>query len=147
MMLGWVIACHNNMALDIRDALEAQAGVLPQCCTVNFWPEMSNNMLSRAMCDALHYTDSGDGVIFLTDIPAAPPYRAAALLSHKHPECEVICGISLLLLQAMLPARENLSSEQFRQQIVELGGESVTSLWHQQQKNPPFVLIKPVARQ
>ncbi|PCO11917.1 PTS sugar transporter subunit IIA, partial [Enterobacter hormaechei] len=37
-------------------------------------------MLSRMMCDALHATDSGDGVIFLTDKTGAAPYRAAALM-------------------------------------------------------------------
>jgi PTS system ascorbate-specific IIA component len=41
-------------------------------------------MLSRMMCDALHETDTGDGVIFLTDKSGAAPYRAAALMSHKH---------------------------------------------------------------
>jgi PTS system ascorbate-specific IIA component len=35
-------------------------------------------MLSRMMCDALHATDSGDGVIFLTDNTGAAPYRVAA---------------------------------------------------------------------
>ena len=36
-------------------------------------------MLSRMMCDALHETDTGDGVIFLTDKSGAAPYRSAAL--------------------------------------------------------------------
>lgn len=98
-------------------------------------------MLSRMMCDALHATDSGDGVIFLTDQPGAAPYRVASLLSHKHPQCEVISGISVTLLEQMLPTRESMSSQAFRDQIVALGGPEVTSLWHQQQKNPPFVLL------
>ncbi|MPN21625.1 hypothetical protein SDC9_169005 [bioreactor metagenome] len=93
------------------------------------------------MCDALHATDSGDGVIFLTDQPGEAPYRVASLLSHKHPQCEVISGISVTLLEQMLPIRESMSSQAFRDQIVALGGPEVTSLWHQQQKNPPFVLL------
>lgn len=140
-MLGWVIACHDYAAQDMLDSLERDVGPVPQCCAVNFWRGLSNNMLGRMMCDALHNTDAGEGVIFLTDITGAAPYRAAALLSHKHTGCEVISGVTLPLLHTMLAERATLSSDAFRERIVTVGGDGVTSLWHQQQKNPPFVLI------
>lgn len=98
-------------------------------------------MLGRMMCDALHETDTGDGVIFLTDNSGAAPYRSAALMSHKHDCCEVISGISLPLLELMYPQRETLSSAEFRNTIVGQGIPGVSSLWHQQQKNPPFILL------
>jgi PTS system ascorbate-specific IIA component len=41
----------------------------------------------------------------------------------------------------MRAQRETLTSEAFRERIVEQGGNDITSLWHQQQKNPPFVLL------
>ncbi|WP_058912308.1 PTS sugar transporter subunit IIA [Entomohabitans teleogrylli] len=139
-MLGWVIACHNSDSQVLLAQLETACGPLIQCRAVSFWSGLSSNMLSRMMCDALHETDSGEGVIFLTDVAGAPPYRVAALLSHKHPHCEVIAGVSLPLLEALYPQREALTSERFRDQAIRLGGAEVTSLWHQQQKNPPFVL-------
>ncbi|WP_300002154.1 PTS sugar transporter subunit IIA [uncultured Cedecea sp.] len=141
-MLGWIIAGHDSYARDMLDTLEKCLGPLPQCCGVNFEKGMSTHMLSRMMCDALHVCDSGEGVIFLTDVTGEEPYRAAALLSNKHDFCEVISGASLSLLCAMNEYRTLLSSDAFREQIVTMGGESVTSLWHQQQKHPPFVLIE-----
>ncbi len=54
------------------------------------------------MCDALHETDSGVGVIFLSDIAGAPPYRVASLLSHKNTRCEVIYGVTLTLIEQMI---------------------------------------------
>ena len=140
-MLGWVITCHDERAQDMLDKLEARFGPLAQCRAVNYWRGLSTNMLSRMMCDALHQTDSGDGVIFLTDNTGAAPYRVAALMSHKHDNCEVISGISWPLLEAMFSQRETLSSSEFRDAIVRQGGPDVSSLWHQQQKNPPFVLL------
>jgi ABC-2 type transport system permease protein len=83
-MLGWVITCHDEQAQEMLDKLEARFGPLVQCRAVNYWRGLSTNMLSRMMCDALHETDTGDGVIFLTDKSGAAPYRAAALMSHKH---------------------------------------------------------------
>jgi PTS system ascorbate-specific IIA component len=41
----------------------------------------------------------------------------------------------------MYPQRETLSSAEFRHAIVAQGVPGVSSLWHQQQKNPPFVLL------
>ena len=140
-MLGWVITCQVVQAQEILDKLEARLGPLVQCRAVNYWRGLSTNMLSRMMCDALHETDTGDGVIFLTDKSGAAPYRAAALLSHKHDNCEVISGISLPLLEAMYPLRASLSSAEFRHASVGEGMPGVSSLWHQQQKNPPFVLL------
>ena len=63
-MLGWVITCHDDRAQEILDALEKKHGALLQCRAVNFWRGLTSNMLSRMMCDALHETDSGEGVIF-----------------------------------------------------------------------------------
>ena len=145
-MLGWVITCHDEYAQDMWVKLEARFGPLVQCRTVNYWRGLSTNMLGRMMCDALHETDTGDGVIFLTDKSGAAPYRSAALFSHKHDNCEVISGISLPLLETMYPLRGELSSAAFRNTIVEQGMAGVSSLWHQQQKNPPFVLLHEVYR-
>ena len=63
-MLGWVITCHDELAQEMLDRLEQKFGPLAQCRAVNYWRNLSSNMLSRMMCDALHATDSGDGVIF-----------------------------------------------------------------------------------
>lgn len=141
-MLGWIIAGHDFYGRDMLEALEKRLGPQPQCRAVNFEKGLSTNMLARMMCDGLHACDSGDGVIFFTDITGAAPYRAAALLSNKHDFCEVISGASLSLLCSMSEYRATLSSHTFREHIVTAGGDRVTSLWHQQEKNPPFVLIE-----
>jgi PTS system ascorbate-specific IIA component len=137
-MLGWVITCHDELAQEMLDRLEAKFGPLAQCRAVNYWRNLSSNMLSRMMCDALHETDTGDGVIFLTDKSGAAPYRAAALMSHKHDHCEVISGISFPCWRNVSAAR-SLSSAAFRQAIVAQGVPGVSSLWHQQQK----ILLRP----
>ncbi|MFO6285471.1 hypothetical protein ACLBVW_38605, partial [Pseudomonas aeruginosa] len=56
-----------QMSQEIMVRLDQMFGPLAQCRAVNYWRNLSSNMLSRMMCDALHATDSGDGVIFLPD--------------------------------------------------------------------------------
>ena len=62
-MLGWVITCHDELAQEMLDRLEQKFGPLAQCRAVNYWRNLSSNMLSRMMCDALHATDSGCGAL------------------------------------------------------------------------------------
>lgn len=129
-MLGWVITCYDDWAQEILDALEKKHGALFQCRAVNFWRGLSFNMLSRMMCDALHEADFGEGVIFLTDIAGALLYCVALLLSHKHFCCEVIFGVTLLLIEQMMACCETMTSSEFRERIVELGAPEVSSFWH-----------------
>ena len=46
----------------------------------------------------------------------------------------------------MYPLREMTDSTGFRDTIVARGAPEVSSLWHQQQKNPPFVLLHSVEK-
>ncbi|VTM50966.1 PTS system transporter subunit IIA [Klebsiella pneumoniae] len=82
----------------------------------------------------------GTGSFFSLTKPVRRLIGPAALMSHKHTHCEVISGVSYPLLERMYLLRGTLSSVAFRQAIVSAGGPMVSSLWHQQQKNPPFRL-------
>lgn len=139
-MLGWVITCHDELAQEMLDRLEKKFGPLTQCRAVNYWRNLSSNMLSRMMCDALHETDSGEGVIFLTDKSGAAPYRVAALMSHKHTHCEVISDRLFItgkyVFAAPEPEQRSLPTRHCQRRRP-----AVSSLWHQQQKNPPFRLL------
>lgn len=139
-MLGWVITCHDELAQEMLDRLEQKFGPLAQCRAVNYWRNLSSNMLSRMMCDALHATDSGDGVIFLTDKTGAAPYRAAALMSHKHTHCEVISGVSYPLLERMYLLRGTLSSVAFRRGDRQRGRADGEQPVASAAEEPPFRL-------
>ena len=45
-MLGWVITCHDELAQEMLDRLEQKFGPLAQCRAVNYWRNLSSNMLS-----------------------------------------------------------------------------------------------------
>ena len=48
-MLGWVITCHDELAQEMLDRLEKKFGPLTQCRAVNYWRNLSSNMLSRML--------------------------------------------------------------------------------------------------
>ncbi|MBW7981464.1 PTS sugar transporter subunit IIA [Enterobacillus tribolii] len=136
-MLGIVLTGHGGFASGTLKALAHLSGRKPeQCVVVEYDEGLSTNMLSRMMCDALHNADSGEGVVFIADVLGAPPFRTAALMCHKHPQCEVVSGVSLEALAKLLPLRATLSAATFRDTALAYTQDSVSSLWHEQQKQP-----------
>ncbi|AMO80892.1 PTS sugar transporter subunit IIA [Obesumbacterium proteus] len=140
-MLGIVLAGHTGFASGTLKSLKHLLGALPeQCISVEYTDWLSTNMLSRMMCDALHAADSGDGVVFITDILGAAPFRSAALMSHKHSKCEVVVGISLGAMIQLFPQRGGLTASEFRDRALELTRGQATSLWHEQNRHPTLMM-------
>jgi len=140
-MLGIVLAGHTGFASGTLKSLKHLLGALPeQCISVEYTDWLSTNMLSRMMCDALHAADSGDGVVFITDILGAAPFRSAALMSHKHSKCEVVVGISLGAMIQLFPQRGGLTASEFRDRALELTRGHATSLWHEQNRHPTVMV-------
>lgn len=140
-MLGIVLAGHTGFASGTLKSLKHLLGALPeQCISVEYTDWLSTNMLSRMMCDALHAADSGDGVVFITDILGAAPFRSAALMSHKHSKCEVVVGISLCAMIQLFPQRGVLTASEFRDHALELTRGQATSLWHEQNRHPTVMV-------
>lgn len=140
-MLGIVLAGHTGFASGTLKSLKHLLGALPeQCISVEYTDWLSTNMLSRMMCDALHAADSGDGVVFITDILGAAPFRSAALMSHKHSKCEVVVGISLGAMIQLFPQRGALTASEFRDRALELTRGHATSLWHEQNRHPTVMV-------
>lgn len=136
-MLGIVLTGHSGYANGMLKALTHFLGSKPQqCVVVEYGEGLSTNMLSRMMCDALHNADSGAGVVFVADVLGAPPFRSAALMCHKHPQCEVVSGVSLEALAKLFPQRATLDAVTFRDSLLASTQGGVTSLWHEQQKQP-----------
>ncbi|WKS80586.1 PTS sugar transporter subunit IIA [Edwardsiella tarda] len=134
-MLGIVFAGHSGFGSGMMKALTQLLGARPiQCIGVEFSDGVSSNMLSRMMCDALHQVDSGDGVVIIADILGAPPFRAAALMCHKHPHCEVVVGVSLAALAEQWPQRGIGDAVAFREALLTQTRNYVTSLWHEQSR-------------
>lgn len=80
-MIGIVVSGHIHFASGVASAVRAIAGEQEQMCYVDFVETMSTDELELALRQAAQAVDSGDGVLFLTDIPGgSPANRALAIL-------------------------------------------------------------------
>lgn len=96
-MIGLVIVTHGGLAREFRAALEHIVGMQKQIATVQIGPEDDMELRRSEIVSAIGQTDTGDGVIVLTDMFGGTPSNLAiSVMDNAH--VEVIAGINLPIL-------------------------------------------------
>jgi PTS system mannose-specific IIA component len=96
-MIGLVIVTHCGLALEFRSALEHVVGPQQQLETISIGPEDDMAVRRGQILDAINRTNTGDGVIILTDMFGGTPSNLAISVLDKG-QVEVIAGINLPML-------------------------------------------------
>jgi PTS system mannose-specific IIA component len=96
-VIGLVIVTHGGLAREFRAALEHIVGMQKQIATVQIGPEDDMELRRSEIVSAIGQTDTGDGVIVLTDMFGGTPSNLAiSVMDNAH--VEVIAGINLPIL-------------------------------------------------
>ncbi|WED24947.1 PTS sugar transporter subunit IIA [Vibrio sp. JC009] len=130
-MLAVILSGHGGFASGLEKAIEQIIGEQSQFRAIDFPPEATTPQLETAMRDAIQELDSGDGVVFMTDLLGGTPFRAASLLSQESSKVAVVTGTNLQMAAEMLLERDELSVDEFVRQALECGHRGITSLAEQ----------------
>jgi PTS system mannose-specific IIA component len=103
-MIGLVIVTHGGLAREFRAALEHIVGVQRQIETVQIGPEDDMELRRIEILDAIAKTNTGDGVIVLTDMFGGTPSNLAISVMDDA-KVEVIAGINLPILVKLAALR------------------------------------------
>ncbi len=103
-MIGLVIVTHGGLAREFRAALEHIVGVQRQIETVQIGPEDDMELRRIEIVDAIAKTNTGDGVIVLTDMFGGTPSNLAISVMDDA-KVEVIAGINLPILVKLAALR------------------------------------------
>src|SRR6476661_8645153 len=106
-MIGLVIVTHCGLALEFRSALEHVVGPQTQLETISIGPEDDMAVRRKQILDAINRTNTGDGVIILTDMFGGTPSNLAISVMDEAP-VEVIAGINLPILVKLASVRGEL---------------------------------------
>ena len=106
-MIGLVIVTHCGLALEFRSALEHVVGPQAQLETVSIGPDDDAAVRRGQIVDAIHRTDTGDGVIVLTDMFGGTPSNLAISVMDEA-NVEVIAGINLPILVKLASVRNEM---------------------------------------
>jgi PTS system mannose-specific IIA component len=106
-MIGLVIVTHCGLALEFRAALEHVVGPQTQLETISIGPDDDMALRRAQIVEAIKRTNTGKGVILLTDMFGGTPSNLAISVMDEAP-VEVIAGINLPILVKLASVRNEL---------------------------------------
>lgn len=127
-MIAVILSGHGGFASGIAQAITQVIGEQEQFRFIDFPEQMTTAQLEAAMRQALEEIDSGDGIVFLTDLLGGTPFRTASLLSQEQDDIEVVTGTNMQMAAEMLLERDELTLPEFRELAVACGHRGITSL-------------------
>ena len=105
-MIGIVIITHGGLAVEFRSALEHVVGPQTQIETVSIGPEDDVEQRRSELIQAVRRTDTGTGVIILTDMFGGTPSNLAISVMEET-KAEVLAGVNLPMLIRLASVRRN----------------------------------------
>ncbi len=105
-MIGVVIVTHGNLADALLSTAELVVGKQQRVKTVSFESGQDVGDLQKRIALAVKEVDSGQGTLILVDILGGSPYNASAILVMENIKIEIIAGVNLPMVFAVLPVRE-----------------------------------------
>jgi PTS system mannose-specific IIA component len=103
-MIGLVIVTHGGLAVEFRSALEHIVGPQAHLETISIGPDDDMAARRRDILDAIRRTDTGEGVIVLTDMFGGTPSNLAISVMDEA-KVEIIAGINLPILVKLASLR------------------------------------------
>ncbi|BDR14378.1 PTS galactosamine/N-acetylgalactosamine transporter subunit IIA [Vibrio sp. STUT-A11] len=127
-MIAVILSGHGGFASGIEKAIHQVIGEQQQFIALDFPEASTTQQLEAQMRQAIHELDSGEGIVFLTDLLGGTPFRTASLLSQQRDDIQVVTGTNLQMTAEMLLERDELKLIEFRDQAIECGHRGITSL-------------------
>ncbi|MEZ8092563.1 PTS galactosamine/N-acetylgalactosamine transporter subunit IIA [Photobacterium swingsii] len=120
-MIGIVVSGHINFASGMQSAVKAIAGEQEQMAFIDFVESMSTEQLEADLRQAAQDVDSGEGVLFLTDIPGGSPCNRALAILMDQSNVELIGGANLPMIANAAFEREDVTLPVLVELLLEIG--------------------------
>ncbi|EJL5627171.1 PTS sugar transporter subunit IIA [Salmonella enterica] len=127
-MIGIVVSGHIHFASGMESAVRAIAGEQPQMAFVDFVENMSTDRLEEELRNAADRVDSGDGVLFLTDIPGGSPCNRALNILMSGRNVELLAGVNLSMIANAAFERDGVSLTELVDILMDIGATSLQNL-------------------
>ena len=106
-MIGLVLVTHGHLADELIGALEHVVGPQPQVASVCIGPDDDMERRRADIVNSVQETDSGKGVVVLTDMFGGTPSNLAISIMERA-NIEVIAGVNLPMLVKLASVRDDL---------------------------------------
>lgn len=118
-MVGIVFAGHGLFPEGLKNSTEMIAGEIEQCQVVSLQPGEDPFEYGSRLQLAIHQTDTGDGVVVLTDLKGGTPFNQSLMLCQSE-NIRILCGSNLpIALNAVLNRNEKISLDGLSSLLME----------------------------
>ena len=119
-MIGIVVVTHGRLADELVAATEHVVGAMDACVAICIGPDDDMEKRRDDIRTAVEDSDSGSGVVILTDMFGGTPSNLSISLLDKG-RVEVIAGANLPMLIKLAEARSRLTLEELAASAAEAG--------------------------
>lgn len=131
-MKGIVISGHGEFAQGLFSLVQGILGHTEQLAIAPYDFEKGAEELKSDLIVCANRVDSGEGVIFCTDILGGTPFNKSSEIAIVNPGYHVIAGCNFTTLHAAISLREDDGDdESLIQAIIQQGKDGITSLAEQ----------------
>ncbi|MFA7638678.1 MAG: PTS sugar transporter subunit IIA [Parvibaculum sp.] len=124
-MIGLVLVTHGRLADEFVSAMEHVVGPQSQITAICIGPDDDMEQRRKDILSAVAASDTGDGVILLTDMFGGTPSNLAISVMDKA-KVEVIAGVNLPMLIKLASVRETFSLSDAVDQAQESGRKYIS---------------------
>ncbi|MHB9879773.1 PTS sugar transporter subunit IIA [Pacificimonas sp. ICDLI1SI03] len=127
-MLGMVLVTHGGLAREFVSAMEHVVGKQRQIAAICIEAHDDMELRRSDIADAIAETDSGSGVVVLTDMFGGTPSNLAISLmgAGRSSAVEVIAGMNLPMLIRLASVRDHMSAEDAIEAAQEAGRKYIS---------------------
>ncbi len=123
-MIGLVVVAHFNLAREMVAATELIVGEQEQFIAVGIFPNERVEETKEKIVSALKDSDTGDGVIILTDMFGGTPSNIS-LSFLEEGRVEVVAGVNLPMLIKLVTYREGRTLDDLAAFITQYGQKNI----------------------
>lgn len=123
-MIGLVVVAHFNLAREMVAATELIVGEQEQFIAVGIFPNEQVEETKEKIVSALKGSDTGDGVIILTDMFGGTPSNIS-LSFLEEGRVEVVAGVNLPMLIKLVTYREGRTLDDLAAFITQYGQKNI----------------------
>ncbi len=127
-MIGIVVSGHINFASGMASAVKAIAGQQENMVFIDFVESMSTDELEIALRQAAIDVNTGNGVLFLADIPGGSPANRAMSIMMENNNVELIAGANLPMIANAAFERDGVTVEELVSTLLVIGQSTMQNL-------------------
>ncbi|MBU2530950.1 MAG: hypothetical protein KKD35_07935 [Elusimicrobia bacterium] len=125
-MINIIVMTHGEFGAYLVEAAEHIVGEQKEAIkNISISSRLSLEEMCSTVYSSIEEMKSGDGFIFLIDMPGGTPMNIVLPIVKDIPQTAVICGLNINMLTSAFSYREKLSFDALVEKIMDDGKKSI----------------------